>query len=213
MAFEGPTTTSKACHNLDGAFNRFYLVTPSRINMMETLCQALFTTVAIVVLVYAIKILRLAFHPDLSKIPGPLIARFTTLPLKIKVLTGGRTKYIHALHQQYGPYVRIGPSEISTTSIEAYRQIHRIGTEFIKGPWYQNQSPTQYDDNTCGVFGLRNQKVAAARRRLFQQAGTKAAVLQWEPVVVGFAKLAVEKIKRDASHGEPVLSIPHIMLP
>ncbi|KAK4500352.1 hypothetical protein PRZ48_008541 [Zasmidium cellare] len=168
---------------------------------MEVLSQASFTGIALALLAYTISILRVAFHPDLRKIPGPFLSRFTLLPLKYHVLSGQRTKYIHGLHQKYGPYVRIAPSEISTSSIEAHRQIHRIGTEFIKAPWYQGQTPTQYDDNTCGVFGLRNQKVAAARRRLFQQAGTKAAVLQWKPVVTGLVKLAIGKIKRDASQG------------
>lgn len=173
---------------------------------MDLLPQAILTTVVLVLLGYSISVLRLACHPDLRKIPGPFVSRFTLLPLKLQVLSGRRTKYIHGLHQQYGPYVRIAPSEISTSSIEAHRQIHRMGTEFIKAPWYQGQSPTQYDDNTCGVFGLRNQKVAAARRKLFQQAGTKAAVLQWESVVVGLVRQTVEKIKRDASqsHLTPV---------
>ncbi|KAF2166629.1 hypothetical protein M409DRAFT_23262 [Zasmidium cellare ATCC 36951] len=168
---------------------------------MEVLFQAVVTGIALTVLGYTVSVLRLAFHPDLRKIPGPFVSRFTTWPLKIEVLRGHRTKYIHELHRQYGPYVRIAPSEISTSSIEAHRQIHRISTEFIKAPWYQGQTPTQIDDNTCGVFGLRNQKVASARRRLFQQAGTKAAVVQWEPVVVGLVKAVIGKIKRDASQG------------
>lgn len=168
---------------------------------MEVLTQTILATLALALFGYSISVLRLALHHDLRKIPGPFISRFTLLPLKFQVLSGRRSKYIHELHQRYGPYVRIAPGEISTSSIEAHRQIHRMGTEFIKAPWYQGQSPTQYDDNTCGVFGLRNQKVAAARRKLFQQAGTKAAVLQWESVVVGLVTQAVEKIKRDASQG------------
>lgn len=168
---------------------------------MDVLFQAVLTGIALAVLGYAVSVLRLAFHPDLRRIPGPFMSRFTTWPLKIQVLSGHRTKYIHGLHQRYGQYVRIAPSEISTSSIEAHRQIHRIGTEFIKAPWYQGQTPTQIDDSTCGVFGLRNQKVASASRRLFQQAGIKAAVVQWEPVVVGLVKAVIGKIKRDASQG------------
>lgn len=174
---------------------------------METLYQALFIGISITAVLYAIPVLLRAFHPDLVKIPGPFLSRFTALPLKFQVLSGRRTKYIHSLHQQYGEFVRIAPREISTSSIDAFRQIHRIGTEFQKSAWYHNQSPVQKDDGTCGVFGLRNQKIAAARRKVFQQAGTKAAVVQWEPVVVGLVKQTIEKIKRNASKGNYPLPV------
>ena len=85
--------------------------------------------------------------------------------------------------------------------IKAYREIHRIGTPFIKGPWYQNQSPYQTNDDNCGVFGIRNGRKAAARRNFFLRANTKAAVRLWEPQIVTIVEQAVTKIKRDALKG------------
>lgn len=159
-------------------------------------------SIAALLLLYSIvSMLRLAYHPDLAKIPGPFLSRFSNISVKFATLTGTRSKYIHSLHLRYGPYVRITPVEISTSSIGAYKQIHRIGTDFIKAPWYQQQSPAQYSDNTCAVFGLRGPKVTAERRRLYLQAGTKSAVLMWEETIVSFVKAAVEKIQRDAENG------------
>ena len=154
-----------------------------------------------VVLYWVQKTLRLALDKNLRKIPGPLLSRFTNVPLKIAVLSGGRTKYIHSLHQQYGSIVRIAPFEVHVSDIDSARQIHRVGTQFTKSAWYQNQSPVQYDDDTCGVFGLRGLEKAKARRKLFQQAGTRAAVKEWEPIIVDIVIRAVGKIKRDASEG------------
>lgn len=48
------------------------------------------------------------------------------------------------------------------------------------------------------MFGVRDAKKASARRRLFQLAGTKAAVIQWEQMLVQIVHKAVDKIKRDA---------------
>jgi hypothetical protein len=41
--------------------------------------------------------------------------------------SGSRRIYIHKLHQQYGPVVRLGPHEISFTSLEAIKEIYASG--------------------------------------------------------------------------------------
>jgi len=143
-----------------------------------------------------------AFRPDLAEIPGPFLSRFTTWPLKISVLTGHRTAYIHQLHQKYGAYVRIGPREIAIADLNAAQQIHKVGTRFRKSEWYQNQTTTQVTDDTCGVFGIRGLAEARRRRKYFQQAGTKAIVMEWEPMIISTIDVTVSKIKRDASQGE-----------
>ncbi|KAJ9606210.1 hypothetical protein H2200_009171 [Cladophialophora chaetospira] len=101
-----------------------------------------------------------------------------------------------------GSFVRIAPNEIAVCDIDAVGQIHRVGTSFTKAAWYQNQSPTQTNDETCGVFGLRDPLKARERRKYFQQAGTKATVVKWEPIIVGIVDAAVSKIKRDAIRGK-----------
>ena len=63
----------------------------------------------------------------LRKIPGPAVARFTSLGLKWKEIKALRTVYIHQLHQQYGPVVRIAPNEVSFTSWEALKEIYCSG--------------------------------------------------------------------------------------
>jgi len=168
---------------------------------MDRWVRGALALVAAVIIGYSIQILRLAFHPELSKIPGPFLSRFTVWPMKLQVISGRRTHYIHKLHQIYGPVVRIAPFEVAFGDITAYREIHRIGTPFTKSAWYQEQNPLQYSDDTCGVFGVRDQRKANARRKLFQQAGTKAAVKQWEPIVVDIVRQTVQKIKRDAANG------------
>lgn len=73
----------------------------------------------------------------LRGIPGPLLSRYTNLPLKWHVVQGKRTPYIHGLHQIYGSIVRIAPHEISVSNIDSYHQIHGASTPFTKSKWYQ----------------------------------------------------------------------------
>ena len=50
----------------------------------------------------SVQILKRAFLSELSKVPGPTYAHLTRLVLKLHILRGERTQYIHSLHQRYG---------------------------------------------------------------------------------------------------------------
>lgn len=93
--------------------------------------------------------------------------------------------------------MRIAPQDVAIADMEAVRTIHRIGSEFHKGPFYQGQSPKQFSDETAGVFGIRNNKFASPRRKLFLHAGSRGIVTEWEPQVVELASLAVQQMKAD----------------
>lgn len=102
-----------------------------------------------------------------------------------------------------GPFVRIAPTEIAIADIDAWRQIHRVGSSFRKyAGFYQRMSPLQYNDETCGVFSICDPKKASARRRLFLTAGTKKIVSEWEPQVIELTQLVVRKIKQDLKIGQ-----------
>ncbi|UKZ52410.1 hypothetical protein TrVGV298_006186 [Trichoderma virens] len=84
------------------------------------------TLIAAAALLCAIHLIRCIRSP-LSKIPGPKLSKFTSLVLKWKEIKALRTVYIHQLHQQYGPVVRIAPNEVSFTSWEALKEIYCSG--------------------------------------------------------------------------------------
>ncbi|KAF3033406.1 hypothetical protein E8E12_000483 [Didymella heteroderae] len=49
----------------------------------------------------ALQSFRVAHDAELSQIPGPYLSAYTNLPLKIAILSGCRTLYIHKLHEKY----------------------------------------------------------------------------------------------------------------
>ncbi|KAF8866807.1 cytochrome P450 [Acephala macrosclerotiorum] len=69
---------------------------------------------------------RAIFAPA-SKLPGPWYSLFTDLYLMYKEFTGQRRPYIHELHKKFGPVIRLGPNEVSFTSMEAMKEIYQSG--------------------------------------------------------------------------------------
>ncbi|KAF5006431.1 hypothetical protein FDECE_7191 [Fusarium decemcellulare] len=134
----------------------------------------------------------------LRSIPGPWHSRFTSLVLKWHILVGRRIHYVDSLHQKYGPVVRVSPDEVAISDLEAFSQIHKIGSGFIKSAWYD----TLRFGREPGIFFMRNPHQHAARRRLFARAFSNNSLrTHWEPEIRQKAELAVVKIKEDAQAG------------
>ena len=63
----------------------------------------------------------------IARIPGPTYTILTSLWLMKQEFGSNRRPYIHQLHQKYGPVVRLGPNEVSFTSLEAIKEIYTSG--------------------------------------------------------------------------------------
>ncbi|KAF4948553.1 hypothetical protein FGADI_9548 [Fusarium gaditjirri] len=138
-----------------------------------------------------------AFKSPLRGLPGPWYTHFTHLVLKYQVLAGNRVHYIHSLHQRYGPVVRVSPGEVAVSDLEAFSKIHKIGSGFLKSPWYDGITPNREP----GIFVMRDPYQHAARRRLFARAFSVSSLLtNWESEIRQKAELAVSNIKRDAQN-------------
>jgi hypothetical protein len=80
-------------------------------------------------------IYRLFFSP-LSKIPGPKLTALTQLWVMYHEFKGDRTVQIDKLHTQYGPVVRVSPSEVSFNNHQSLRDIYGIKSTFSKSSFY-----------------------------------------------------------------------------
>lgn len=143
--------------------------------------------------------MRTAYFSPLSKVPGPWHARLTGVRLTWSVFANNRIHYIHALHQKYGPIVRIAPLEVDVADPAVARQIHKMGSGFVKAPFYKLLSPGPVDN----IFNFRDPKLHSARRRLYAKGFTLVSLRkEWEPTVRYAIQVAVRKIKQNASTGE-----------
>lgn len=111
--------------------------------------------------------------------------------------------YIHALHNRYGPFVRISPHEISVSDPEAFIQIHRINSGFHKSQWYQDLVSFERPV----LFNETEPRAHSIRRRLLARGFSKSYLRQfWEPVVREKIRLVISKM-RDEAKGRPSVDV------
>lgn len=128
-------------------------------------------------------------------LPGPWYTRFTHLRLKRAVVTGQRIFYIDNLHKQYGPIVRLSPNEVAVADLDAFREIHKIGTKYLKSEWYLRLA----NFPKAGVFTMLDPREHGPRRKLLSRSFSRTYLVEhWESVVREKVLLAVQKIKADA---------------
>ncbi|KAL0938185.1 cytochrome p450 [Colletotrichum truncatum] len=154
---------------------------------------------AAIIVVFFARILFLGLTCPIRHLPGPWYTCFFDHVLKFYNLTGRRMHYVHSLHHRYGPIVRISPTDVAVADPDGFNTIHKIGSGFLKGPWYSTIAPGVEP----GIFAMVDPKQHAARRKLFARAFTSTSLRQnWESVVRQKVERAVERIKTDALNGK-----------
>lgn len=63
------------------------------------------------------------YHP-LANVPGPKLCAISRIPYWRQMMKGNDVQWIHSLHRQYGPMVRFGPTDLSYTTADAWKDIH-----------------------------------------------------------------------------------------
>lgn len=145
------------------------------------------------------KAVNKAYFSPLYSIPGPWLAKFTSLPLKFHIIRGRRAQYIHSLHQTHGPVVRIAPNEVDVADLQGYHAIHKIGNGLHKSQWYPRFRTAFAEQD---VFSETNSKNHGIRRKLLSRPFSKSNLKQsWEPLVNDKARFAVQRMKALAEAG------------
>ncbi|CDM34075.1 hypothetical protein CBS147339_5607 [Penicillium roqueforti] len=149
-------------------------------------------------LVYQLSV-STSFSP-LARIPGPKTFALTKFKLAYEDYKGTRTRKINALHHQYGPVVRIGPSEVTFNSTSAVRAIYGAGSGFERTGFY----------HMFEVYGRKNMfsfattKQHGERKKLFAHAYAKSAMLKGQnaQMVEQKVKLYMDLLERDGGKSE-----------
>ncbi|RYP62760.1 hypothetical protein DL770_009541 [Monosporascus sp. CRB-9-2] len=81
---------------------------------------------------------RVWFHP-LSHVPGPLVAKISSLPLYIVCYIGIEASLLRYYHEKYKTKVlRVAPNSVSISTFESIRDIYVAGGGFPKDDRYKN---------------------------------------------------------------------------
>jgi len=159
----------------------------------SSLLRLVYISSSLLILYIFINKARVALFGPLSKIPGPFIARWTNIRLKLAVLSGKRMYYIDSLHQKYGHIVRIAPLEVSISDPAAFREMHKIQGGCRKSDWYIKLT----GESEPGMFSVTDPKQHSERRKLFANAFTSGFLKKVEPSIRSKVELAVARIKEE----------------
>ena len=139
-----------------------------------------------------------ALSNPLNTIPGPTLAKWTNLRLKLAVLKAGRMQYIHDLHERYGHVVRISPNELSFSDLSAVKEIYRVQSLYRKSDWYTRAIP----EPEPILFTMIDFKAHAVRRTLFAHSFSSGWLMKVEGQVYDKVYSAVSNMKREIKeHG------------
>ncbi|KAJ5763579.1 hypothetical protein N7533_002260 [Penicillium manginii] len=119
------------------------------------------------------------FRAPLIKIPGPWYTRFTSLWIKYQEFTANRRESVHHLHRQYGPVVRLGPNEVSFTSLDSIKEIYASGgSGYDKTEFYTLFK--QFKIKT--MFSTLPKDEHSKRKRLFAERYAMTNVMKAKPL-------------------------------
>ncbi|KAL0941348.1 cytochrome p450 monooxygenase [Colletotrichum truncatum] len=163
--------------------------------MFSSLPPVLVASLAVYLLIKFYK----AFTNPLNVVPGPWYARFTELPGTVATLQKQGVQYYHALHQKYGPYVRVAPEKVFVSDVDAFKAIHKVGSHFRKADYYHYFGPTEAGKPPYGLFQMTDTNDHAQRRKLLGRGFTVSSLRgDWEDMVREKVSIAIEAMRHDA---------------
>ncbi|KAF8958558.1 cytochrome P450 [Flammula alnicola] len=117
------------------------------------------------VLVCSVVVYRLSSYHPLAEYPGPTIMKVTKFRGVWIAYTGKTHIYLKALHDKYGPTVRIGPNELSTVEKDLIPQI--LGNQGMpKGPLWDGRRFSQTETEVKKKYSLIDVRDSAVHSEL-----------------------------------------------
>ncbi|KAK1226919.1 hypothetical protein PQX77_010089 [Marasmius sp. AFHP31] len=112
------------------------------------------------------------------KYPGPFLAQFTDFWLISTALSGHRSEKVHALHEKYGPIVRIAPNHLSVATSSALQTVYAHGNGSLKTEFYDAFVSIQR-----GLFNTRDRTEHTRKRKIVSHIFSQKNVIEFEPHV------------------------------
>lgn len=144
---------------------------------------------------------NLFFHP-LRHFPGPLLHRASAVPHAIKLVRGRVAYDVSAMHEKYGPVVRITPNYLSFIDAEAWRDIYGHRTGDLKGAEEMSKAPVFYDTRGVAknIINETRENHQALRRHLAHGFSDRSLRLQ-EPIIGSYVDLLIRRLHERCYEG------------
>ncbi|PYH88409.1 cytochrome P450 [Aspergillus ellipticus CBS 707.79] len=155
-------------------------------------------------------IIQRLFSP-IQRLPGSLLHKFTSLPLKIAIARGESHHFTVNLHKKYGPIVALSPSMISVSDAsEIKRIIHTEDwpkSEAVYGNFRQDpQRPT--------LIAFSDKKAYSHRKRLVSSMFGMRYIRSMQPLMLNCISVAITELEnrcRGAPTGTIEVDMQHLI--
>ncbi|KAL5532689.1 hypothetical protein ACEPAF_4463 [Sanghuangporus sanghuang] len=167
---------------------------------LKSIVLSLFLTYSLfyVTLLSSIVLYRISPMHPLAKYPGPLSLKISKFVAMYHASGGKQYTYFKSLHDTYGPFVRVGPNELSVVDTEAIPPI--LGLDGMRrGPLWDAHCPP---GTTRHLLALRNVEQHNERRKLWNHGFTSASMKELQPAVESRVLELVEELGKQASREE-----------
>ncbi|KAJ5770903.1 uncharacterized protein N7511_002954 [Penicillium nucicola] len=128
-----------------------------------------------------------------SHIPGPEISKWTGVIYTYYWMKGSAPMYIHQLHEEYGPIVRVCPDMVDICDTAAVKEIHKTNSRFLKTVWYRNL----VNNSVHNVFSTVDPKFHAVHRRLLASPISDSSITRFEPLIADRINLTISRMKQE----------------
>ncbi|ETI21441.1 hypothetical protein G647_07788 [Cladophialophora carrionii CBS 160.54] len=138
------------------------------------------------------------YSSPLRQFPGPFIASCTRAWKVWSTWTGHTEQHHIALHQKYGPVVRIAPNEVSFSNPEAAIELFKTGKGFHKTDFYGVFPPPENPD----IFTETREAVHGVKKRYAATPYSLASMQQSTPRIEETEKLLLSKLDEFADNNK-----------
>ncbi|KAH8594844.1 putative benzoate 4-monooxygenase cytochrome P450 [Bisporella sp. PMI_857] len=167
----------------------------------------LFTLIFPILILYRFVVVCCLASP-LQKIPGPVSYAITGWRLALEDWKGTRTQTILKLHAQYGPVVRIGPSEVAFNSLSALQTIYGAGSGYERTSFYR-----MFDVyGRQNLFTFKSSHEHGQRKKLVNHAYSKSNIVKDKALAAAVERKSgeyLELLEREAQEGNEIFSSLH----
>ena len=138
------------------------------------------------------------FRSDLRSIPGPTLAKITDLHRLWLVHTQSAHEHHLNLHEHHGPFVRLGPNNISIGTPAAIPILYNTRTRFPKSPFYPVMGNVAHGKIIPTIFSTQDESVHEMMKRPIAQVYAMSNLKTYEPLVESTESVFFEKLGKVA---------------
>ncbi|KAE8137863.1 cytochrome P450 [Aspergillus pseudotamarii] len=141
-------------------------------------------------------IYRLLFHP-LRCFPGPFLSKVSAFWLSAQLRHETLYRKLADLHNEYGDFVRVGPSDLSIIHPRAVNTIYGFKSTCTKSAWYDGSAPLR------SLHAHRNRADHDKHRRTWNPGFTDRALHGYEKRIQVYRQKLINQIK-SMEGGKPI---------